>query len=138
MENYYNSNLNVRSISNPMVGIEKERVSVDSNNFFQFNAGKHDWLKSFVGSGFSDLFIVEFAKKYPKFVAKLEEMIPEMNSMDLKTCFFIRLDLSTKEIAVLTKSSVRSVESRKYRLRKKLNLSSAVNLNLFLIRLTKE
>ena len=45
------------------------------------------------------------------------------------------MNLSTKEIASLLNISVRAVEIRRYRLRKKLELSAEMNLVDFLLRL---
>ncbi len=56
--------------------------------------------------------------------AKYESLTPN----DLKLCAYLRLNLSSKEIAPLLNISTRSVEIRRYRLRKKMNLASGVNL----------
>jgi DNA-binding CsgD family transcriptional regulator len=42
-----------------------------------------------------------------------------INSSDLRLCAYLRLNLSSKEIAPLLNISVRSVEIKRYRLRKK-------------------
>lgn len=85
-----------------------------------------------------DIFIVEFRKKYPVFAKEIDIRLPKLSPTDLKTCYLLRLDLSTKEIAQITNSSIRAVESRKYRIRKRLNLKTEVNLNLFLIQLDQK
>ncbi|MCH7415017.1 hypothetical protein MM213_16065 [Belliella sp. R4-6] len=97
-----------------------------------------EWVKSLLQDGNGGLFISEFTKRYPDFVNELENRMPDLNSMDFKVCALLRLDFYTKEIAVLTNSSVRSVESRKYRIRKKLNLSSQVDLTLYMVQLVCE
>jgi len=56
------------------------------------------------------------------FLKKVKTIHPELTSNDLKLCAYLRLNLSSKEIAPLLNISVRSVEVKRYRLRKKLNL----------------
>jgi DNA-binding CsgD family transcriptional regulator len=56
--------------------------------------------------------------------AKHEKLTPE----DLRLCAYLRLNLSSKEIAPLLNISVKSVEMKRYRLRKKLDLPHEENL----------
>ncbi|PTM01277.1 MAG: LuxR family transcriptional regulator [Candidatus Arcticimaribacter sp.] len=48
---------------------------------------------------------------------------PKLTNNDLRLCAYLRLNLSSKEIAPLLNISVQSVEIKRYRLRKKMNLS---------------
>ncbi len=63
-----------------------------------------------------------------KFLKKLKKLHPGLSSNDLKLCAYLRLNLSSKEIAPLFNISTRSVEIKRYRLRKKMNLSHEDNL----------
>jgi len=56
------------------------------------------------------------------FFKKLKEVHPKLTPNDLRFCAFLRLNLSSKEIAPLLNISVRSVEIKRYRLRKKMEL----------------
>ena len=56
------------------------------------------------------------------FLKKIKKTHPELTPNDLRFCAYLRLNLSSKEIAPLLNISVRSVEIKRYRLRKKLNL----------------
>jgi len=56
------------------------------------------------------------------FLQSVKEAHPNLTSNDLKLCAYLRLNLSSKEIAPLLNISVRSVEIKRYRLRKKMNL----------------
>ena len=47
---------------------------------------------------------------------------PSLTPSDLKLCAYLRLNLSSKEIAPMLHISIRSVEIKRYRLRKKINL----------------
>ncbi|TDD95588.1 LuxR family transcriptional regulator [Flavobacterium cellulosilyticum] len=57
------------------------------------------------------------------FLKKLKEAHPSLTPNDLRLCAYLRLNLSSKEIAPLLNISVRSVEIKRYRLRKKIDLS---------------
>ena len=57
------------------------------------------------------------------FLKKLKTMHPLLTPNDLRLCAYLRLNLSSKEIAPLLNISVRSVEIKRYRLRKKMNLN---------------
>ena len=62
------------------------------------------------------------------FFKKLKKSHPNLSPNDLRFCAFLRLNLSSKEIAPLLNISHRSVEIKRYRLRKKMNLSHESNL----------
>jgi DNA-binding CsgD family transcriptional regulator len=57
-----------------------------------------------------------------EFLKKIKGAHPELTSNDLRLCAYLRLNLSSKEIAPLLNISVKSVEVKRYRLRKKMNL----------------
>ncbi|MFT7033947.1 MAG: AraC family chitin signaling transcriptional activator [Cyclobacteriaceae bacterium] len=69
------------------------------------------------------------------FFKKVKKIHPELTSNDLRLCVYLRMNLSSKEIAPLLNISHRSVEIKRYRLRKKISLSRDVNLNDYFIRL---
>lgn len=73
-----------------------------------------------------------FAKVRPHFYENLEKLFPDLTTKDKRLCAFLCLDLSTKEIAQITFREVRSVESSRNRLRKKLGVSQETNLADFL------
>lgn len=56
------------------------------------------------------------------FFKKIQQRHPALTHNDLKLCAYLRLNLSSKEIAPLLNISVRSVEVKRYRLRKKMEL----------------
>jgi AraC family chitin signaling transcriptional activator len=57
------------------------------------------------------------------FLKKVKAAHPSLTPNDLRLCAYLRLNLSSKEIAPLLNISVRSVEIKRYRLRKKMDLS---------------
>jgi AraC family transcriptional regulator, chitin signaling transcriptional activator len=56
------------------------------------------------------------------FLKKIKQAHPTLTPNDLRLCAYLRLNLSSKEIAPLFNISVRSVEIKRYRLRKKMDL----------------
>ncbi|WP_159304428.1 helix-turn-helix and ligand-binding sensor domain-containing protein [Maribacter litoralis] len=69
------------------------------------------------------------------FLKKIKDKHPELSSNDLRLCAYLRLNLSSKEIAPLLNISVRSVEVKRYRLRKKMNLLHEEGLTDYIINL---
>ena len=56
------------------------------------------------------------------FIKNIKELHPTLTPNDLRLCAYLRLNLTSKEIAPLINISVRSVEIKRYRLRKKMEL----------------
>ena len=67
------------------------------------------------------------------FLKHIREQHPDLTPSDLRLCAYLRLNLSSKEIAPLLNISVRSVEVKRYRLRKKLQLSREVSLSDYIL-----
>lgn len=73
-------------------------------------------------------FIVRFKEVYPEFYEKLMSQYPDLTDSDLKICAFIRLNLTNKEIGQYENVTLRAVETRKYRLKKKLGIAPETDL----------
>ena len=73
-------------------------------------------------------FSKHFDKVHSDFLAALKENHPAITPNELKLSAYLRMNLSTKEIAQLTNISVRGVEIGRYRLRKKLEIPSEQSL----------
>lgn len=69
-------------------------------------------------------FEMRFANVYDSFYCKLNKIHPNLSTQDQRICALIKLNLTTKEISNITKSSVRSIENARTRLRKKLGLTN--------------
>lgn len=76
-------------------------------------------------------FMAVFLSEFPEFVDKVLALNPKINEKELEICALIKLGLTTKEIAIATNSTYKSIEAKKYRIRKKLAMDSSVNLVLF-------
>ncbi|MDX9942093.1 MAG: triple tyrosine motif-containing protein [Bacteroidales bacterium] len=83
----------------------------------------HDW----------ELFEKLFDQAHENFFQRLKASSPELTSGDLRLCAYLRLNLSSKEIAPLLNISVRGVEERRYRLRKRIGLPPEQNLSEFIL-----
>lgn len=80
-----------------------------------------------------NLFENSFNEAHENFFKRLKSDYPELVPNDLKLCAYLRMNMSSKEIASLLNITTRGVEIRRYRLRKKLNLPAGKNLAEFLM-----
>jgi len=99
------------------VGRILKMVEVDAN----FDA---DW----------EHFSRNFDHVHSDFLKRLGERFGHLSPNEYKLCAYLRMNLSSKEIASLMNISVRGVEASRYRLRKRLGLDTETNLTDFLIR----
>ncbi|MDQ8003588.1 MAG: hypothetical protein REI64_02245 [Pedobacter sp.] len=81
------------------------------------------------------IFLIKFKELHPVFIQKLMEICPTLATSDLSICAQLRLGFYTKEIARYTGASVRAVEGKKHRIRKKLNISTTDDINVWMIKL---
>ena len=79
-------------------------------------------------------FEVNFKELHEDFFENLLKQFPKLTPKDLKLCAYLKMNLSSKEIAPLMGISIRGVEIHRYRLRKKLHIDSSQNLSNFLIK----
>jgi ligand-binding sensor domain-containing protein/DNA-binding CsgD family transcriptional regulator len=77
-------------------------------------------------------FSIYFNKVHANFLEDLKAVYSNITSNDMKLAAYLKLGLSTKEIAELMKISPRGVEISRYRLRKKLKIPADVSLFDFL------
>jgi len=78
-------------------------------------------------------FAVHFDQVHTDFIRRIKEKYPQLSPKDLKLCAYLRMNLTTKEIAPLLNISVRGVEISRYRLRKKMEIDQDLNLNDFMM-----
>ena len=74
-----------------------------------------------------------FDQAHENFFKRLKTAYPDLTQSDLKLCAYLKLNLSSKEIAPLLNISFRGVETRRYRLRQRLSLDSDNNLVEFIM-----
>ena len=78
-------------------------------------------------------FALHFDQVHSDFLRRLRERYPQLTPRDQKLCAYLRMNLSSKEIAPLLNISLRGVEISRYRLRRKMQLEPEVNLTEFLL-----
>jgi len=77
-------------------------------------------------------FQIQFFSVYPDFVELIKEKYADLRTGDIKICCYLRMNMNTKEIARVSGLSVRAIENKRYRLRKKLKLETEVSLESFI------
>jgi hypothetical protein len=83
----------------------------------------HDW----------EVFETNFNQVHEEFFKKLKTEFPDLTPGDLQLAAYLKMNLSSKEVAPLLNISVRGVENKRYRLRKKMDLPPDINLTEFMI-----
>ncbi len=66
---------------------------------------------------------------------RLKDLYPTLSPNELRLCAYLRLNMTTKDIAQILNISIRGVEISRYRLRKKLGIEGDTNLIDFMINL---
>ena len=80
------------------------------------------------------IFEENFNEVHSDFLKKLKNEYTDLTPGDLKLAAYLRMNLTSKEISPLLYISVRGVENKRYRLRKKLNLHDNDNLTEFILK----
>ncbi|MCX6300357.1 MAG: triple tyrosine motif-containing protein, partial [Bacteroidetes bacterium] len=115
------------------------KIKNELNQLHKKASGSHDLQKAIqlvndIEKTNSDWesFSTHFDEVANDFLKKLKQQFPQLTNADLKICAYLKLNLSSKEIAQLMNLAVRGVEISRYRLRKKLQLKSGESLIEFL------
>lgn len=82
-----------------------------------------------------ELFEEAFNNADKDFLKKVKSKHTLLTSKDLRLCAYLRLNLTSKEIAPLLNISARSVEVKRYRLRKKMSLDHDTSLTDYILEL---
>ncbi len=85
--------------------------------------GDHDW----------EIFEESFNRVHDDFFKRLMLDFPDLTPGDLRLAAYLKMNLSSKEIAPLLNISIRGIENKRYRLRKKLGLPEEANLTEFIM-----
>lgn len=84
---------------------------------------KHEW----------ETFETNLNQIHNEFIISLSKKYPSLTPKDIKLCVYLKMNLTSKEIAPMMNISYRGVELHRYRLRKKLQLTQEENLSKFLL-----
>lgn len=100
------------------------KLKSDLKKAIKINAlNRHEW----------ETFETNLNQIHNEFIINLSKKYPNLTSKDIKLCIYLKMNLSSKEIAPMMNISFRGVELQRYRLRKKLNLVQDENLSQFLL-----
>jgi DNA-binding NarL/FixJ family response regulator len=80
-------------------------------------------------------FEICFEKVYNDFYKKLNAKLPDISFREKRLCAFLKMNMSTKEIASITFQTPNSIDVAKHRMRKKIGIDSDVDFTNFLISL---
>jgi DNA-binding CsgD family transcriptional regulator len=80
-----------------------------------------------------EVFERAFDEVHEDFLNKLKAKYPTLTPTELRMCAYLKMNISTKEIAPLMNISVRGVEICRYRIRKKLGIDRTTSLTGLLL-----
>lgn len=120
--------------------LEKLQATLDNGNTAEAKDNLKrigDMLAHFNDKPVNDDFRIFFEEVHPGYLKKLSRAYPRLSENDLRLCAYLLLGMSTKEIAALTYREVRSIESSRNRLRKKLGIEGGSDVKAFMVTLTE-
>jgi len=113
---------NAASIAEPQT---RERLQGIAEMVRRHTTGSDEW----------SLFEEYFHNVHPDFRAELRKRSVRLTDKEMKVCMLLKIGLSSKEIANVLCASLRSVETYRFRIRKKLNLGEEDNLTTTIVSL---
>ncbi|KPH14773.1 hypothetical protein AMQ68_04830 [Chryseobacterium sp. ERMR1:04] len=112
-------------ITNKEDKFQKEEIDITIKVMRLINFAKDD----------INVYYVEFQKIYPYFYQNLKDRYPKLNINDLNYCSFVKMNFNNEQIAEYTQTTLKSVESRRYRILKKIEIKSTSDLYILLSKL---
>jgi len=114
--------------------INELMIKMELNEDKRSSPAKIEELKDIVQLAVNNdpTFFVKYNEFDPEFSKKLIGLAPNLTATELEYCLLFKLSFETKEIARYTKVSVRTVEGKKYRIRKKLNIASNQDVSIWM------
>ncbi|PRY87920.1 two-component regulator propeller domain-containing protein [Mongoliibacter ruber] len=79
-------------------------------------------------------FEIHFDQVHGDFMSRFKKAYPDLSPQEIKLSAYLRMNLSSKEIAYLMNISTRGIEIARYRLRKKIQLERQDNLQEFILK----
>ncbi len=116
--------LELESIMNKVEEESPVKIKKDISKILKdYNYNQNEWK----------VFDTNLHELHEDFISRLNKTYPELTSKDIRLAILLRMNMTSKEIAPLMRKSFRSVELQRYRLRKKMKLSSKTNLSKFFV-----
>ena len=122
----------LKSLRNKIKTLEKNNVSKKTSQFISKNIKTN--IDNIINSEKTfESFEKQFTEVFPGFFKNLIKKHGRLTSTDLRLCAYLRMNQNSSEIAQITGASIRTIESQRYRLRKKLNLKPENDIINYLI-----
>lgn len=103
--------------------LSKTEIKINQENQKQIQKLNRE-LQSNIDTDIWKKFEERFHDVHPDFYNTINEKFPQLTKNDRKLCAFLKLNMSTKDIAAITHQNPNSIEVARTRLRKKLNISN--------------
>ena len=126
------SKVNFISQRNDYLNNIRDQLDGDLNNFQNLKNIKTKIKNITTSEKAYQEFDKMFSQVYPKFYERLNK-VAKLSQTDLRLASYIKMNHTTNEISRISGISMRSVESQRYRLSKKLNLDKGHDLNNYIL-----
>lgn len=109
----------------------KKILAIEAENLkIRMNDNKQEEIME-LGKKNDPEFLDRFKEMYPEFITQLFMINPNLENSELVFCAMLKLHFSSKEIANYTMVQHRSIQQKKYRIRKKLNIPGETDIYHF-------
>ncbi|MBL7814330.1 MAG: hypothetical protein JNL70_04915 [Saprospiraceae bacterium] len=134
-----NSTMGIIRKNEILIEIKEELEGIKSEHGLRFPEKHYQKLKQMIENNLSSeenwrVFEENFNGVHEDFLKRLKQEFTDLTPGDLKLAAYLRMNLTSKEISPLLYISVRGVENKRYRLRKKLDLKDSDNLTEFILK----
>lgn len=119
-------------ISKDLVELEKKAVKAETKTMISKIAYR---IRKSRGVELWKEFDIRFNQVHHDFYDSLNLKFPNLSPAEKRLCAFLKMNMSTKDISELTGNAPNSINTSRYRIRKKMNLSESDNLVDFLSKL---
>ncbi len=134
-----NSTMGIIRKNEILIEIKEELDGIKSERGTLFSDKHYKKLSAMIENNLSSeenwrIFEKNFNEVHENFLKRLNTEFTDLTPGDLKLAAYLRMNLTSKEISPLLYISIRGVENKRYRLRKKLNLHEEDNLTEFILK----
>ena len=126
------SKVNFISQRNDYLNNIRDKLDGDINNFQNLKNIKREIKNITTSEKAYEEFDKMFSQVYPKFYKRLNKAA-KLSQTDIRLASYIKMNHTNNEISRISGISMRSVESQRYRLSKKLNLDKGQDLNNYIL-----